>query len=198
MEFYYSDKQEYQILENVIEDYPSFHDWFLETDGQFPLNKTKMDFLTQVRLKYNGMLFYDRLLELFGIHGQYPPKNLTQLESLFDSILDCSESDLLRRHCLIYYLIKDVQSQGRENEYADMFLIHSQYRLVMDGLWALDHGVFHVIYSFNFIVSQLKKGSHCLFIRSSCFSRLDRFNSKSIPFFFKKRRMSFVFKFNRM
>ncbi len=88
----------------------------------------------------------------------YPPKNPAGLKKVFDAILGQRDVDLLRRHCLvlscpirahrkltesfqIYYLVKDSDTH-REGLYAETFLIPPQFCLYLDGLWALDHGLF--------------------------------------------------------
>ncbi|WVQ71842.1 hypothetical protein IAR50_001384 [Cryptococcus sp. DSM 104548] len=112
-------------------------------------------------------LFYDRLLEIAGIDGPsvYPPRNPADIRRLLHSI-NSTDLDRLKKDCYFYYLLKDYDAQpqaaeingdgegeemdldgaalvrscdGRAEEFAKKRCMPSQWRLFIDGYWALDH-----------------------------------------------------------
>jgi hypothetical protein len=73
----------------------------------------------------------------------YPPKTTQQLQELHQRIVT-SEQTLHNKHCLIYYLLKDLSPQHHEAaELSEAFArdVHLEKRFwtLIDGLWALDH-----------------------------------------------------------
>ncbi|KAH6637556.1 nuclear pore complex assembly-domain-containing protein [Boeremia exigua] len=92
-----------------------------------------------------GQTFFERLLELLKIKGRkaYPPKTPQQLHDLHQRIVS-SETTLHNKHCLIFYLLKDLSPQHHEDdELATAFArdVHLEKRFwtFIEGLWALDH-----------------------------------------------------------
>lgn len=88
----------------------------------------------------DGMLFFDRLMKLGSIPNFeeiFPPSHPSRLRQLLDSIDACS-FDLLKKNCLVYYLLKEY-ADGREARFAIDRLIPSHFTRGLDGLWALDH-----------------------------------------------------------
>ncbi|KAH9461921.1 hypothetical protein MJO28_003315 [Puccinia striiformis f. sp. tritici] len=88
----------------------------------------------------DGMLFFDRLMKLGSIPNfkdLFPPPHPSRLRQLLDSIDACG-FDLLKKNCLVYYLLKEY-GDGRETRFAIDRLIPSHFSRGLDGLWALDH-----------------------------------------------------------
>ncbi|KAH7094962.1 nuclear pore complex assembly-domain-containing protein [Paraphoma chrysanthemicola] len=93
-----------------------------------------------------GKTFFERLLELLKIRGGrrvYPPKNHQVLQDLHQRIVS-AETTLHNKHCLIFYLLKDLSPQIHEaTELATAFArdVHLEKRFwtFIEGLWALDH-----------------------------------------------------------
>ncbi|KAH9461930.1 hypothetical protein Pst134EB_005847 [Puccinia striiformis f. sp. tritici] len=86
------------------------------------------------------MLFFDRLMKLGSIPNfkdLFPPPHPSRLRQLLDSIDACG-FDLLKKNCLVYYLLKEY-GDGRETRFAIDRLIPSHFSRGLDGLWALDH-----------------------------------------------------------
>ncbi|KAI9623119.1 hypothetical protein KEM48_009548 [Puccinia striiformis f. sp. tritici PST-130] len=73
----------------------------------------------------DGMLFFDRLMKLGSIPNfkdLFPPPHPSRLRQLLDSIDACG-FDLLKKNCLVYYLLKEY-GDGRETRFAIDRLIH--------------------------------------------------------------------------
>ncbi|KAF1928942.1 uncharacterized protein M421DRAFT_420170 [Didymella exigua CBS 183.55] len=91
-----------------------------------------------------GQTFFERLLGLLKIKGRkaYPPKTPQQLHDLHQRIVS-AETTLHNKHCLIFYLLKDLSPQHHEDdELAAAFArdVHLEKRFwtFIEGLWALD------------------------------------------------------------
>jgi hypothetical protein len=109
-----------------------------------------------------GKTFFERLLDVIKVRGGttstiigeiranwcpgrkvYPPKNNEQLRDLHKRITT-AETSLHNKHCLIFYLLKDLSPQYHQiPELADGFArdVHLEKRFwtFIEGLWALDH-----------------------------------------------------------
>ena len=93
------------------------------------------------RAQMNDQLIFDVLLATGGIHAPdtlYPPRDVDALVVLMDAILD-STYDLLKKDCLIYYLIK-AHKDGREEVFSEEHSIPPQFVLLADAYWHLDNG----------------------------------------------------------
>ncbi|KAG5457021.1 MAG: nuclear pore complex assembly-domain-containing protein [Olpidium bornovanus] len=62
---------------------------------------------------------------------------MRDLSNLIDTIYEATDRDILQRHCLVYYLLKDWGMGG--DEFATKFGIPRPYRMAMDGYWNMDH-----------------------------------------------------------
>ncbi|KAF2033325.1 hypothetical protein EK21DRAFT_58995 [Setomelanomma holmii] len=96
-----------------------------------------------------GRTYFERLLDLLKVKGAsneariYPPKSHQQLHDLHQRIIS-AETSLHNKHCLIFYLLKDLSPQIHEaTELATGFArnVHLEKRFwtFIEGLWALDH-----------------------------------------------------------
>ncbi|WAQ81833.1 hypothetical protein PtA15_2A145 [Puccinia triticina] len=88
----------------------------------------------------DGMLFFDRLMKIGSVPNfkdLFPPSHPSRLRHLLDSI-DACDFDLLKKNCLVYYLLKEY-GDGRENRFAIDRIIPSHFTRGLDGIWALDH-----------------------------------------------------------
>ncbi|KAL5120329.1 hypothetical protein ACEQ8H_001619 [Pleosporales sp. CAS-2024a] len=92
-----------------------------------------------------GRTFFERLLVLLKVQGRklYPPQNTRQLRDLHERIIN-AETSLHNKHCLIFYLLKDLSAQHHgSTELATSFAqnVHLEKRFgtFIEGLWALDH-----------------------------------------------------------
>ncbi len=85
-------------LEEDLVSIPVFADWFNPT--AFPYHVHVTENIKEMRLK--GQIFFDKLLEIIGVSAAlYPPKTLGQWKNLFNAILEASDVDILRKHCLV-------------------------------------------------------------------------------------------------
>ncbi|OCK86188.1 hypothetical protein K432DRAFT_341784 [Lepidopterella palustris CBS 459.81] len=89
-------------------------------------------------------LFFDRLVEVLKVNtaNLYPPRTMQDLRDLHYRIVD-SEIALHNKHCLLFYLLKDLSpSTHTETELAAAFAhaVHLPAKLwtFLEGLWALD------------------------------------------------------------
>ncbi|KAI4698004.1 hypothetical protein J4E85_006230 [Alternaria conjuncta] len=97
------------------------------------------------RTALGGRTFFERLLTLLNIKGSkmYPPKSSQQLQELHQRITS-SNTTLHNKHCLVFYLLKDLSAQHHEaTELAESFAkdVHLEKRFwtFVEGLWFLDH-----------------------------------------------------------
>ncbi|KAL1595601.1 hypothetical protein SLS59_008239 [Nothophoma quercina] len=91
-----------------------------------------------------GQTYFERLLELLKIKGRkaYPPKSPQQLYDLHQRIVS-SETTLHNKHCLIFYILKDLSPQHHEGdelatEFARNVHLEKRFWTFIEGLWALD------------------------------------------------------------
>lgn len=89
-------------------------------------------------------------MELTCVTGYkiYPPRDRKQLQDLHQRIIS-AETSLHNKHCLIFYLLKDLSPQRHEaTELATGFArdVHLEKRFwtFIEGLWALDHLEFRI------------------------------------------------------
>ncbi|KAF7451661.1 ELYS domain containing protein [Pyrenophora tritici-repentis] len=92
-----------------------------------------------------GRTFFERLLMLLKIKASkmYPPKGPEQLHELHLRIVT-AETTLHNKHCLVFYLLKDLSGQHHEpTELSEAFAkdVHLEKRFwtFVEGLWYLDH-----------------------------------------------------------
>ncbi|KAF0530558.1 nuclear pore protein ely5 [Gigaspora margarita] len=125
---------------------PSFTEWF--DNAEFmkftPYNTVTSNGIRSKRNQMDGELIFDMLLRFVNIDpASYPPLDIEALKILFDEILKSNDIDMLRKHCLIYYLLKDWQAFSKKHQkYAARYLIPPNFLCLMDGYWALDHWQF--------------------------------------------------------
>ncbi|RIB06254.1 nuclear pore complex assembly-domain-containing protein [Gigaspora rosea] len=125
---------------------PSFTEWFdnAEFMKYTPYNTVMSNGIRSKRNQMDGELIFDMLLRFVNIDpSSYPPLDIEALKILFDEILKSNDIDMLRKHCLIYYLLKDWQAYSKKHQkYAARYLIPPNFLCLMDGYWALDHWQF--------------------------------------------------------
>ncbi|KAI8912750.1 nuclear pore complex assembly-domain-containing protein [Gorgonomyces haynaldii] len=99
------------------------------------------------RRSQDGLLL-DLLLGLLGFQPKlvYPPQDIHQLNQFVRML--SSNVELLTKHCIIYYLLKDI-SQEDAKKYAYTNAMPQSFVLAMDGFWCFDNG-------------QFKQGAHIL------------------------------------
>ncbi|CAG8544790.1 6934_t:CDS:2, partial [Scutellospora calospora] len=125
---------------------PSFTEWFDKAEFiKFtPYASITFNGIRSRRNQMDGELIFDMLLQFVNIDPEsYPPLDIEALKTLFDEILKSNDIDMLRKHCLVYYLLKDWQAfSKRHQKYAARYLIPPNFLCLMDGYWALDHWQF--------------------------------------------------------
>ncbi|KAF1938958.1 hypothetical protein EJ02DRAFT_409417 [Clathrospora elynae] len=101
--------------------------------------------IQEFRTALGGRTFFERLLDLLKIKGRalYPPKTRQQLHDLHQRIIS-SDTTLHNKHCLVFYLLKDLSPQHHEStELSAAFAcdVHLEKRFwtFIEGLWSLDH-----------------------------------------------------------
>ncbi|KAJ4404040.1 hypothetical protein N0V91_006150 [Didymella pomorum] len=120
-----------------VEDFDAVFQGFNYTDGL-------VQQIQEYQHALGGQTFFERLLDLLKIKGRktYPPKTPQQLHDLHQRIVS-AETTLHNKHCLIFYLLKDLSPQQHEDdELATTFArgVHLEKRFwtFIEGLWALD------------------------------------------------------------
>ncbi|KAJ3127965.1 hypothetical protein HK098_005478 [Nowakowskiella sp. JEL0407] len=118
---------------------PRFSDWF--DDKSFGQVLQSNENIPKIRKEKVDELFIDFLLGFAGLDGQskYPPDNTTQLSLLFADIME-SELEILQKHCIIYYLLRDYSKSKIYDLYGKTYFLPTNFRLLMDGYWNMDHG----------------------------------------------------------
>ena len=138
---------------------PSFNYWFPREN--FPYSEEKKRAVRDTRIRFGGELFFDKLLNLFGISKDlYPPDNVTQLEILCSAIFNCVGQTITLKHSLMYYLLKSCLNSSAL-EYASFYGVCRPYLLAMAGFWSFDNQYFSVIYfnkGGNFFVERSSGG----------------------------------------
>lgn len=81
----------------------------------------------------------------------YPPRNFEKLDDLFQFILQSESFDMLRKNCIVYYLLKDIDGNGNDlaAKYAKETELNESYVLAIDGFWEFDHGDVEVLAFFS-------------------------------------------------
>ena len=109
--------------------------WFTVEPVNFPYLPDKIEMIRSRR--ESNTLFIDRLLQVIQVDpSAYPPQSFTDLVELTNSILS-SESDELKKFCIIYYLLLD-----RKNESAGLFcqkhFLPFNFVCLIEGYWHID------------------------------------------------------------
>ena len=87
-------------LEEELVLVPVFGDWFTPTE--FPYHQHVTENISEMRFRFNGQIFFDKLLEIIGVSpALYPPRTAAQWKNIFGAILEASDVDILRKHCLV-------------------------------------------------------------------------------------------------
>ncbi|KAK9712463.1 hypothetical protein K7432_007137 [Basidiobolus ranarum] len=135
-----SDIKGENILISDVVDYPEFDRWFDLHPDSFPYTPKVISQIHSIRSREDDVLFVDQLLEFAGlpIGSLYPPQNATQLKELVSAVLDC-DLDVLKKHCILYYFLKDYQDPTLSERYASHYLIPSHFQSLLNGYWCLDH-----------------------------------------------------------
>jgi hypothetical protein len=68
----------------------------------------------------------------------YPPRTNAQYELLVKNVLE-SDLDLLKKHCVLYYIVHEGGDGGKHLEYAEHFALPENFRCLMEGYWCIDH-----------------------------------------------------------
>ncbi|CAG8578593.1 10806_t:CDS:10 [Paraglomus occultum] len=137
---YYDRDREMELMTTIDYDtVPYFDEWF---EG-WVYEPEVINDINVRRSRMQNELMFDKLLQHARVPVElYPPPTSQDLRTLFDSILASPVLGELRRHCLIYYLLKDIENSGKSQKYAARFLIPPQWLCLMDGYWYLDHHQF--------------------------------------------------------
>ncbi|KAI8321417.1 hypothetical protein GQ54DRAFT_261777 [Martensiomyces pterosporus] len=104
--------------------------------------------LAEQRRRMDGELFIDLLLRMAGVAGvgsasAYPPRTPAEQRTLVERI-GSSDLDDLKQHCIVYYLLLDLDESAIPNStavaYARDMLVPRHFEYLMRGYWLMDHG----------------------------------------------------------
>ncbi|KAK9453940.1 nuclear pore complex assembly-domain-containing protein [Dipodascopsis uninucleata] len=113
-------------------------------ENRFPYSAQFRNHLQEQRSKLEGRLFFDVLSSMIAsvhnVQNLYPPRDLKDLHDLYLEIAN-SQSDILKKHCLLYYILKDYDLRTAD-DYASDTLIPEGHRMLIDGVYALDRFMF--------------------------------------------------------
>ncbi|KAK9478057.1 nuclear pore complex assembly-domain-containing protein [Lipomyces japonicus] len=122
----------------MVEADESYDDIFPQS--LFPFSRDRVSFITSQRNKLDGYLFLDLLAtDIAGISDVqdfYPPADQQSLKDLYFRISN-SNSDILKKHCLLYYILQDYNAD-RANDYAKNVLLPDSHKRLIDGIISLD------------------------------------------------------------
>jgi len=114
---------------------------YFELSDQFAWREPRPQEIEQRRALLNDRLFFDLLLLSGGVPSPdilYPPRDGRSLVRLLEAI-ENSNYDMLKKNCLIYFLLKWHQD-GREAIFAAHKCIASQFVALTEAYWYLDSG----------------------------------------------------------
>ena len=120
----------------------SYIDYFDLSDDKFPWRDSRPQEIEHRRALLTDALIFDELLRAGGIHEPdvlYPPRDVSSLERLLDTIEGC-QFDVVKKECLVYYLLK-WYDDDRATQYRKLRGLLPQYRAMVDAYFALDTGV---------------------------------------------------------
>jgi len=104
-----------------------------------------------VRKKMNdSKLFIDLLLETMEIDTKYPFETYYDLKDVQNQLFKDDIYNIIG-HCIIYYILKDLNCDY--NEYAKQWSILPHYLIAINGYWALDHQ--NIKEAFNYLWNPL-------------------------------------------
>ena len=136
---------------------PDFSKWFQDEEapqvppflGYFDVSATgfawrepRPEQIERRRAAMDDVLIFDVLLTSGGIHQPvelFPPHDVDDLVRLLEAI-DGSHYDILKRECLVYWLLKWHQD-GREERFRNDRCLPPQFTALADAYWHLDTGV---------------------------------------------------------
>ena len=93
------------------------------------------------REELGGTLFFDRIWHSLGLKQaakNYPPKTNAELRSLWSKIVQAQVGDE-QKLALLYYLVRDVRTGSLDASFVRQTHLPAKYRLMVSGLWELDH-----------------------------------------------------------
>ena len=93
------------------------------------------------REELGGTLFFDRIWNSLGLKHptkNYPPKSNAELRTLWSKIVQAQVGDE-QKLALLYYLVRDVRTGNLEAHFVRNTHLPEKYRLMVSGLWELDH-----------------------------------------------------------
>lgn len=93
------------------------------------------------REELGGTLFFDRIWNSLGLKQpakNYPPKTNAELRSLWSKIVQAQVGDE-QKLALLYYLVRDIRTVNLEATFVRQTHLPDKYRLMVSGLWELDH-----------------------------------------------------------
>ncbi|KAJ3303278.1 Suppressor of Sensor Kinase (SLN1) [Kappamyces sp. JEL0829] len=118
---------------------PLFEEWFSRDSATFFYKTGQIQDIQKRRELLAGELFFDKLLALCNVDTTlYPPKDSYTLERLFRSIFDAPDQGSIFKHCLVYYLLKDI-SQPKAEGYSKFYGLSRPFVLAIGGFWSMDH-----------------------------------------------------------
>ncbi|KAK9245050.1 nuclear pore complex assembly-domain-containing protein [Lipomyces tetrasporus] len=108
--------------------------------AEFPYDRHLLNDLSTQRNNLDGYLFFDLLATgiaaVSDAQDLYPPRDSIALHFLYDHIATAN-ADILKKHCLLYYILKDYGPQ-RASDYVDSVLLPDAHKRLIDGVHALD------------------------------------------------------------
>ncbi|KAJ3101025.1 hypothetical protein HK100_004612, partial [Physocladia obscura] len=102
----------------------------------------KSDYISERRSTCQELMF-DILAAHVTIDGSllYPPKNIDEMQKLFEIILNTENKSADDKIAILYYLLRDLDDDSSV-EFANENAISCSFISVLDGFWAFDHGDF--------------------------------------------------------
>lgn len=105
--------------------------------GNFFSSDENIKNIRQARAFFDGELFFDKILSIFGIESSFYPPTQASLGALLENIFNHEKIELSRKHCIVYYLLCFLNDSGEK--YADKFNLSTPFKKLMKGYWLMDN-----------------------------------------------------------
>lgn len=121
-------------------DWQSFKNGFHSNPSLAP-DRKQTEATLRHRDELGGTLFFDRIwtsLNLKHPTKSYPPKTSADQRNLLKTIIDAPVQDELKV-ALLYYVMRDTRNSALEASFLIGTKLPEKYRLMVTGLWEMDH-----------------------------------------------------------
>jgi len=122
-------------------DWQSF-DVVFQAKPDYAYESKAVNTILKHRDELGGALFFDRVWSTLGLKDvtkSYPPKTNRDIRNLWQTVVKSASPDH-QKHAILYYILKDCRHlNDAEAHFSRKVWLQEKYRLLVSGLWELDH-----------------------------------------------------------